>query len=396
MRLFSELGEGQPVRLTATQQDVRHLAREFARIEIAPHAAQWDRDAHFPMEVMRRMASVGLLGMTAPESFGGSGADSVALALAVEEIARADASCALVLSMANSLSILLLMSYGTPAQQAAFMPHIVSGACFACFTISEPNAGSNAAKMRTRAVKKGDQYVITGTKQFITTGSVSRLAFVFAVTEPDAGAKGISCFLVPTDTPGFRVVRKEDKLGLRASDTCQIALDEVEVAAEQMLGAPGEGYRIALHGLSASRIGVAAQAVGVAHTAFSAASAYAREREAFDKKLIDHQAIAFKLADMATETKAARLLTLHAATLKDAGVPYGTASAMAKVFAAEMSERVCSAALQVFGGYGYMKDYPIEKLYRDARVFQIYEGTSEIQRLLIARAIAKDQLDDEL
>jgi alkylation response protein AidB-like acyl-CoA dehydrogenase len=248
--------------------------------------------------------------------------------------------------------------------------------------------------MRTRAVRKGDRYVINGTKQFITTGSVSRLAFVFAVTDPGAGIKGISCFLVPTDNRGYSVVRKESKLGLRASDTCQIAFDDVEVAADQMLGAPGNGYRIALHGLGASRIGVAAQAVGVAQAAFTSAAAYAREREAFDKKLIEHQGIAFKLADMATEIKAARLLTLHAAMLKDADAPYATASAMAKVFAAEMSERVCSAALQVFGGYGYMKDYPIEKLYRDARVFQIYEGTSEIQRILISRAVAEDRLDD--
>jgi butyryl-CoA dehydrogenase len=318
------------------------------------------------------MAEVGLLGMTAPERYGGSEADSIALALAIEEIARTDASCALVLSMANSLSILLLMAYGTEEQKARWIPEIVKGACIACFTVSEPHAGSNAAKLWTRAVRKNNRYIINGTKQFVTTGSVSRLAFVFAVTEPNAGPKGISCFLVPTDAAGFRVVRKEDKLGLRASDTCQIALDDVEVAAEAMLGTSGQGYRIALHGLGASRIGVAAQATGVARAAFIAASAYARERESFERKLVDHQAIAFKLADMATEIQAARLLTLHAAMLKDAGLPYVTASSMAKVFAAEMSERVCSAALQVFGGYGYMKDLPIEKYYRDARVFQIY------------------------
>jgi butyryl-CoA dehydrogenase len=394
-RCTAQPGAGCPLQLTETQRDVRRLARQFAKAEITPYAAQWDRDAAFPMEAIHRMAKAGLLGMTAPKQFGGSGADSVALALAVEEIARADASSALVLSMANSLSILLLMRYGTAAQQQRFLPEIVTGASLACFTMSEPHAGSNAAKMRTRAIRKGDRYVISGTKQFITTGSVSRLAFVFAVTEPGAGIKGISCFLVPTDTRGFRVVRRESKLGLRASDTCQIALDDVEVAADQMLGTAGEGYRIALNGLGASRIGVAAQAVGVAQAAFTSAAAYAREREAFEKKLIEHQGIAFKLADMATEIKAARLLTLHAAALKDADAPYATASAMAKVFAAEMSERVCSAALQVFGGYGYMKDYPIEKLYRDARVFQIYEGTSEIQRILISRAIAEDRLEDD-
>jgi butyryl-CoA dehydrogenase len=384
------------LRLTEIQREVRQLARQFAQREIAPRAAQWDRDAIFPADVIRRMGATGLLGMTAPQRFGGSGADSVALALAVEEIARADASCALVLSMANSLSILLLTTYGTPEQQTKLLPDIVSGACIACFTVTEPHAGSDAVKIRTRAVRQGDRYVITGTKQFITTGSVSRLAFVFAVTDPAAGQKGISCFLVPTDTPGFRIARKEDKLGLRVSDTCEIALDAVEIAADQMLGKPGQGYRIALHGLGASRIGVAAQAVGVATAALTAASAYAREREAFDKRLIEHQAIAFKLADMVTEIKAARLLTLDAAMLKDAGVPYATASSMAKLFAGEMSERVCSAALQIFGGYGYMKDYPVERLYRDARVFQIYEGTSEIQRLLISRAIADDRFDDEL
>ena len=383
------------MQLTETQREVRRLAREFAKKEIAPHASQWDREARFPKEAVQRMADVGLLGLSAPEKFGGSGADSVALALAVEEIARADASCALVLSMANSLSILTLLRYGTPAQQAQYIPQFASGAALACFAMSEPHAGSNAAKMRTRAIRKGERYVISGTKQFITIGSVSRLAFVFAVTDPSAGTKGISCFLVPTETPGYCVMRKEEKLGVRASDTCQIALDEVEVSAEQLIGATGDGYRIALHGLGASRIGVAAQAVGVAQAAFALASGYAREREAFDQKLVEHQAIAFKLADMAIAIKAARLLTLDAAQRKDAGLPYAAASAMAKTFAAEMSERVCSDALQIFGGYGYMKDHPIERLYRDARVFQIYEGTSEIQRLLIGREIAQGRLDED-
>jgi butyryl-CoA dehydrogenase len=384
------------LQLTETQRAVQQLAREFAKKEIAPHAAQWDREARFPKEAVQRMADVGLLGLSAPEKFGGSAADSVALALAVEEIACADASCALVLSMANSLSILTLLRYGTPAQQAQYIPQFASGATLACFAMSEPHAGSNAAKMRTRAIRKGERYAISGTKQFITIGSVSRLAFVFAVTDPSAGTNGISCFLVPTETPGYCVMRKEEKLGVRASDTCQIALDEVEVSAEQMIGAAGDGYRIALHGLGASRIGVAAQAVGVAQAAFALASAYARERETFDHKLVEHQAIAFKLADMAIAIKAARLLTLDAAQRKDAGLRYAAHSAMAKTFAAEMSERVCSDALQIFGGYGYMKDHPIERLYRDARVFQIYEGTSEIQRLLIGREIAQGRLDEDV
>lgn len=367
---------------------VRDLARTFAQSEIAPYAADWDRDATFPSHVIRKLAEIGLLGMTAPAKFGGSEADAVSLAIAVEEIARADSSCALVLSMANSLSILCLMQYGTPQQQAEWLPRIVSGECIACFTLTEPQAGSNAAAIKATASRRGDRYQLSGSKQFISLGSVSQLAFVFAMTEPDAGAKGISCFLVPTNSKGFSVVRKEDKLGLRASDTCQLAFDDIEVSEAQMLGRPGQGYRIALHGLGASRIGVAAQATGVADAALTAASRYAIERESFGQKIIDYQGVGFRLADMATQVQAARLLTRHAAELKDAGAGYAVASSMAKLYAAEMCERVCSGAIQVFGGYGYMKDYPVERLYRDARVFQIYEGTSEMQRLIISRSIA--------
>lgn len=375
--------------LTPAQSDVRDLARSFARREIAPYAAQWDRDATFPTEAVRAMAQVGLLGMTAPEAWGGSAADAVSLALAVEELAAADASCALVLSMANSLTILSLMTFGSEEQKMRWLPGAVSGDYVACFTVSEPHAGSNAAKIRTVARKVGDRYVINGTKQFITTGSVAGLAFVFASTDPDAGARGISCFMVPTDTPGYLVARKEDKLGVRASDTCQIVFDDVDVPADNLLGAPGEGYKIALHGLAASRIGVAAQGVGVARAACELAVSYARDRVSFDRPLIEHQGVGFRLADMATELEAAHLLTLQAAELKDAGLPYGTASSMAKMYAAEMAERVCSGAIQVHGGYGYMRDLPLEKMYRDARVFQIYEGTTEIQRMIIARALAQ-------
>lgn len=344
------------------------------------------------MAAVRKMAKIGLLGMTAPARFGGSEASAVSLAIAIEEIARADASTALVLSMANSLSILTLMTFGTSSQQDAWLPRIVSGECIACFTLTEPQVGSNAAAIRTTALKKGDRYVLRGNKQFISLGSVSRLAFVFALTEPGAGDKGISCFLVPTDSKGYEVIRKEDKLGLRASDTCQIAFDDVELSEDQMLGKPGEGYRIALHGLGASRIGVAAQATGVAAAALDYAASYAGERESFGQKLHTHQGIGFRLADMATEVQAARLLTRHASELKDHGGDYALASSMAKLYAAEMCERVCSGAIQVFGGYGYMKNYPVERLYRDARVFQIYEGTSEMQRLIISRSIAAGRL----
>lgn len=382
--------------LTPDQQQIKTLARDFARRELAPYAAQWDRDAAFPHAAVRRMAEIGLLGMTAPTEFGGSAADAVSLAIAVEEIARGDASTALVLSMANSLSILTLMRYGTAAQRAQWLPGIVSGDCIACFTVTEPQAGSDPTAMKTTARRHGDRYLLRGTKQFISLGSVSSLAFVFALTDPAAGARGISCFLVPTASKGFNVVRKEDKLGLRASDTCQIAFDDIELAPEQMLGSPGDGYRIALHGLGASRIGVAAQAVGVAAAALAEASSYARERVSFGRSLVDHQAVGFRLADMATEIQAARLLVRHAASLKDRGASYAAASSMAKCYAAEMCERVCSGAIQTLGGNGYMKDYPVERWYRDARVFQIYEGTSEVQRMIISRAIAQDSLLETL
>jgi butyryl-CoA dehydrogenase len=380
------------MQLSEDQRQVRSLAREFARAEIAPGAAQWDRDAVFPEAVVREMAKIGLLGMTAPAAYGGSDADTVSLAVAIEEIAREDASCALVLSMANSLSILSLMTFGTEPQRRRWLPDIVNGDCICSFAITEPHAGSNPAAMKSTAVKRGDKYVINGTKQFISLGSVSKLTFVFALTDPAAKAKGISCFLVPTDSCGFNVVRKEEKLGLRASDTCQIAFDDVEVGTEQMLGEQGEGYRIALHGLGASRIGIAAQATGVAVAALQDAVTYANAREAFARKLIEHQFVTFRLADLAIQIQSARLMTLHAADLKDRKMSYATESSMAKVYAAEMCERVCSAALQVFGGYGYMKDYPIERRYRDARVFQIYEGTSEIQRMIVARAVADGSL----
>lgn len=379
---------------TDRQQEIRSLARKFARQEIVPHAAEWDRLASFPREVVRRMGEVGLLGMTAPTEYGGAEADAFSLAIAVEEIARGDASCALVLSMANSLSINTLMEFANDLQRERWLRRIVSGDCISCFTISEPHAGSDAAAMKTRAVRKDGRYVISGVKQFISLGSVSELAFVFAVTDPAAGTKGISCFLVPTDSKGFSVLRKEDKMGLRASDTCQIALDEVEVDAAHMLGRPGDGYRIALFGLGASRIGIAAQATGVAAASLDDAADYARERHTFGKPLAEHQAIAFKLADMAIEVQAARLMTRHAAQLKDRELPYATESSMAKVYAAEMCERVCSAAIQVYGGYGYMKDAAVERRYRDARVFQIYEGTSEVQRMIVARAIAKQSLQE--
>lgn len=382
--------------ITQTQREIQELARAFAEREVAPHAAEWDRTAELPMDAVRRMAEIGLLGMSAQEEWGGIAADSVSLALSVEAIAKADASLALVLSMANSLSILLLMKYGTPEQRAQWLPSIVSGERIASFAMTESHAGSNPAKMKVRAVRKGDRYVISGEKSFISLGSASKLCFLFVITDPDAGPKGISCFLVPKETKGFEVLHKEDKLGLRASDTCQMVFDEMEVYPEQIVGKLGGGYQVALHGLAASRIGVAAQAVGVATAAFEAASAYAKEREAFDRKLIDHQGVGFRLANMAMEIAAARHLTLHAARLKDAGRRHSTASAMAKTFASEMCERACSSAIQIFGASGYMAGNPVTRFYRDARVFQIYEGTTEIQRIIIARSIADGTIGEEM
>ena len=382
--------------ISQAQREIRELARDFARREVAPHAGEWDKQAELPMHVVKRMADVGLLGMTAQERWGGIEADSVSLALAVEAIASADATLALVLSMANSLTILTLMKHGTPAQREQWMKAIVAGDRIASFAITESHAGSDPTKMKARAERKGDRYVVSGEKSYISLGSASRLCFLFVMTEPEAGARGISCFLVPTETKGFGIMRKEDKLGLRASDTCQLVFDEMELDRDQLVGTPGDGYRIALQGLGASRIGVAAQAVGVATAAFEAASAYAKEREAFGRTLVDHQGIGFRLANMAMDIAAARHLTIHAARLKDAEQRYATASAMAKTFASEMCERVCSSAIQVFGASGYMSDNPVSRLYRDARVFQIYEGTTEIQRIIIARSIADGSIGDAM
>lgn len=382
--------------LSETQQEIYDLAREFARREVEPYADEWDRAAKFSPAVITKMAELGLLGMTAPTEWGGVEADTVSLVAAVEAIARADATIALIVSMANSLSVRTLLNYGNEAQIGKWLPAIVSGEAIASFAITESHCGSDPVSMKTRAVRKGKRYVISGEKSFISFGSVAKLCFLFAVTDPDAGAKGISCFLVPSDTPGFSIIRQEDKLGLRASDTCQIAFDDMEIDAAQMIGLPGAGYQIALDGLGASRIGVAAQSVGVASAAFEAASAYARERETFGRKLVDHQGVGFRLADMAMEIAAARHLTLHAARLKDQDRGYSAASAMAKTFASEMCERVCSSAIQIFGANGYMSENPVARYYRDARVFQIYEGTTEIQRIIIARTIAQGGLEREV
>jgi len=371
--------------ITEEQQHIADLARRFAQERLRPFAADWDRDSRFPREALREMAELGFLGMLVPDTWGGCDTGYVAYALALEEIAAGDGSTSTIMSVHNSVGCVPIDRFGSDEQKERFLTPLATGEMIGAFALTEPQAGSDASDLRTRARRDGDHYVISGAKQFITSGSQAGVVLVFAVTDPAAGKKGISAFLVPTDSPGYQVVRVEHKLGLHASDTCQIQLDEVRVPVAYRLGEEGEGYRIALANLEGGRIGIAAQAVGMARAAFEYARDYARERQAFGKPIVEHQAVAFRLADMATEIAVARQMVLHAAALRDAGRPALTEASMAKLFASEMAERVCSAALQTLGGYGYLNDYPLERLYRDVRICQIYEGTSDIQRLVIAR-----------
>ena len=373
---------------TELQLQIRDAARAFAQREIAPRAAAWDRTRTVPLEVLRAMGPLGFMGMCVSPEWGGAGADFVSYALAVEEIAAADCGLCNMMCVNNSPNCAALEEHGTAKQKERFLKPLASGAQSSAFLLTEPHAGSDAAALRTRAAKKGDRWVIDGTKQFITAGRSADLAFIVAVTDAAAGKRGMSMFVAPTRSPGYRVAKDEDKLGHRSADSCQIALEALEVPEENLLGAPGAGYRIALAYLENGRIGVAAQAVGVARAALEAALGYARERESFGAKLIGHQAVEAKLADMATEIEAARQLTLHAAALKDEGKPCLKEASMAKLFASEMAERVTSEAIQIHGGYGYVADFPVEKYWRDARVLAIYEGTSEIQRLVVGRALA--------
>ncbi|ROR32433.1 acyl-CoA dehydrogenase family protein [Inmirania thermothiophila] len=375
--------------LTEEQRLIREAAREFAQGVLAPGAAERDRTGRFPREELAQAAELGFFGVLVPEAWGGVGADHVSLALILEEIAAADGACSTILSVTNSLVCMPLLRYGTEAQKARWLRPLARGEMLGTFCLTEPHAGSDAAAIRTRAVRDGDGWVLNGVKQFITSGKNADLALVFAVTDPEAGRRGISAFLVPTDSPGYRVARIEEKLGQHASDTAQIVFEDLRLGPEHLLGAEGEGYRIALSNLEGGRIGIAAQSVGMARAAWEAALAYARERETFGRPILEHQAVAFKLADMATQIEAARGLVLHAAALRDAGEPCLKEACMAKLFASEMAERVCSDAIQIHGGYGYTRDFPVERIYRDVRIAQIYEGTSEIQRMIIAREIAR-------
>ena len=367
---------------------IRDTVRAFARAELAPHAARWDREHAFPREAVRGLAELGVLGVVVPERWGGAGLDYVSLAVAMEEIAAGDGATSTIVGVQNSVVCGPIAAFGTDAQKERYLVRLARGELLGCFCLTEPHVGSDAASITTRAERRGEDYVLNGVKQFITTGKNADVAIVFAVTDASAGKRGISAFIVETRTPGFVVTRVEEKLGQRASDTAQITLEDCVVPAVNRLGAEGDGYRIALANLEAGRIGIGAQAVGMARAALEAACSYARDRIAFGKPIIEHQAVAFRLADMATRIEAARALVLHAASLRDAGEPCLKEACMAKLFASEMAETVCSDAIQIHGGYGYVSDFPVERIYRDVRVCQIYEGTSDIQRMVIGRFIA--------
>jgi alkylation response protein AidB-like acyl-CoA dehydrogenase len=373
--------------LSEEQRLIRDTMRAFAREQLAPNAARWDREHHFPREELAALGELGALGMVVPEAWGGAGTDYVSLALALEEIAAGDGATSTIVSVQNSVVCGPVLAFGTDAQKAQYLRPLASGRKLGCFCLTEPQAGSDAGAIATRAEARDGHYVLSGVKQFITSGRNADVAIVFAVTDRAAGKKGISAFIVDTATPGFIVSRVEDKTGQRASDTAQITLDGCRVPAQNRLGTEGAGYRIALANLEAGRIGIAAQAVGMARAAFDAALAYARERTSFGKPIIEHQAVNFRLADMATAIEAARALVLSAAVLRDAAQPCLKEASMAKLFASEMAERVCSDAIQIHGGYGYVTDFPVERIWRDVRVCQIYEGTSDIQRLVIGRSL---------
>jgi alkylation response protein AidB-like acyl-CoA dehydrogenase len=377
----------QDLELSEEQIMIRDMAREFARNEIAPHAQRWEKAGWIDDAMISKMGELGLLGMIVPEQWGGTYIDYVAYALAVEEISAGDAATGTLMSVHSSVGCGPLLKYGSPEQQQEWLPRLASGAAIGCFCLTEPQAGSEAHNLRTRAELRDGQWILNGAKQFVSNGKRAQLAIVFAVTDPELGKKGLSAFLVPTDTPGFSVDRSEHKMGIRASDTCAVTLNDCHIPAANLLGERGKGLAIALSNLEGGRIGIAAQALGIARAAFDAALLYARDRVQFDKPIIEHQSVSNMLADMHTRINATRLLVLHAARLRSAGKPCLSEASQAKLFASEMAEWVCSKAIQIHGGYGYLEDYPVERYYRDARITQIYEGSSEIQRLLIAREL---------
>ena len=373
--------------LSDEHQMIRDALRSFAQERLTPNAARWDRDHHFPREELQELAALGAFGVAVPEQYGGAGLDYVALALVLEEIAAGDGGISTIISVNNCPVCSIAMMYASEAQKQQWLRPLAQGELLGAFALTEPHTGSDAAALRTTATRDGGHYVINGTKQFITSGKYGDVAIVMAVTDKAAGKKGISAFWVPTNTPGYIVAGVEHKMGQHSSDTAQIVFDNCRVPLENLIGEEGMGYKIALSGLEGGRIGIASQAVGMARAAYEAALAYAKDRESFGKAIFEHQAVQFRLAEMAMKIEAARQLILHAASMKDAGLPCLKEAAMAKLFASEMAERVVSDAMQVFGGYGYVADFPVERIYRDVRVCQIYEGTSDIQKILIARAL---------
>ncbi|CAN7611744.1 acyl-CoA dehydrogenase family protein [Variovorax paradoxus] len=374
--------------LSADQEAIRDAVRDFSQAELWPNAPKWDREHSFPKEAHQGLAALGAYGICVPEEHGGAGLDYLTLALVLEEIAAGDGGTSTAISVTNCPVNAILMRYGNAQQKKQWLEPLAQGRMLGAFCLTEPQAGSDASSLRTTARKDGDGYLIDGVKQFITSGKNGQVAIVIAVTDRGAGKRGMSAFIVPTDAPGYSVARLEDKLGQHSSDTAQINFDGCRIPVENLIGAEGEGYKIALGALEGGRIGIAAQSVGMARSAFDVALAYAKERQAFGGAIFDQQAVGFRLADCATQLEAARQLIWHAASLRDAGRPCLKEAAMAKLFASEMAERVCSAAIQTLGGYGYVNDFPLERIYRDVRVCQIYEGTSDIQKLLIQRAMA--------
>ena len=374
--------------LSDDHRAVQDAVRQFVQAEIAPHAAAWDKSHQFPAAQLKGLAALGCYGVAVPCELGGAGLDYLALAVILEEIAAGDGATSTVVSVNNCPVCSILMAFGNADQQQRFLQPLARGEMLGAFCLTEPHVGSEAGGLKTTAVLDGDHYVLNGVKQFITSGKNGDVAIVMAVTDKAAGKRGISAFLVPTRTPGYTVARVEDKMGQHASDTAQIVFDNCRVPVDNRLGAEGQGLKIALSGLEGGRIGIASQALGMARAAFDFALAYSKDRVAFGVPIFEHQAVQFKLADMATQIEATRQLIWHAATLKDAGLPCLKEAAMAKLMASEMAEAVCSDAIQVLGGYGYLSDFPVERIYRDVRVCQIYEGTSEVQKILIGRALA--------
>ncbi len=374
--------------LTPDQTMIRDAVRDFAQQELWPHAAQWDKEHTFPHEVHKGLAALGAYGICVPEDLGGAGLDYTTLAIVLEEIAAGDGGTSTAISVTNCPVNAILMRYGNDAQKKQWLTKLAQGHMLGAFCLTEPHVGSDASALRTTAIKEGDAYVINGVKQFITSGKNGHVAIVIAVTDKGAGKKGMSAFIVPTNAPGYHVARLEEKLGQHSSDTAQINFDNCRIPAENLIGQEGEGYKIALSALEGGRIGIAAQSIGMARSAFEAALHYSKERVSFGTAIFNHQAVGFRLAECATQLEAARQLMYHAASLRDAGLPCLKEAAMAKLFASETAEKVCSVAIQTLGGYGVVSDFPVERIYRDVRVCQIYEGTSDVQKIIIQRALA--------